>query len=76
MRQSGPQFLTGIAAIGKHRDEVRVAVPDALNNYRRTVAILDVDWVDHRLQQITQRVGDDVALASLDLPARTKAGRG
>ena len=50
------------------------AVSDRLQHVRRAIAVLEFGSVDHREEHQAERIGDDVALASLDLLARCPAG--
>src|SRR3546814_11983244 len=51
------------------------AVDDFTQDQRRAVAVLNVGGMDHRMYQIALGVGEDVALAALDLLARVIAAR-
>jgi hypothetical protein len=53
----------------------REAADDLRQHQRRTVAVLDVGGVDHGVDQIALGVGQDMALAALDLLARIIAAR-
>ena len=70
-----PEFVASIAAIGKHMAQPREAVDDLGQHQRCAVAVLDVGGVDHGVDQVALSVGDDVALAALDLLARIIATR-
>src|SRR3546814_20862039 len=53
----------------------REATDDLGQHQRRAIAILDIGSMDHGMDQIAIGVGQDVALASLDLLPRVIAAR-
>jgi len=57
-----------IAAIGEDMAQPREAADD-LGKHQRRSAVLDVGRVDHGVDQIALCVGEDMALAALDLLA-------
>src|SRR3546814_3059960 len=65
-----PELVASIAAIGKDMAQPWKAVDDFTQDQRRAVAVLNVGGMDHRMYQIALGVGEDVALAALDLLAR------
>ena len=67
------KLFTGIPAVGEHVAQPRVAVDDLGQHERCAVAILDVGGVDHSVNQIAIGVGQDVALAPMDLLAGVEA---
>src|SRR3546814_3374354 len=70
-----PELVASIAAIGKDMAQPWKAVDDFTQDQRRAVAVLNVGGMDHRMYQIALGVGEDVALAALDLLARVIAAR-
>ena len=50
MSDGSSQFLAGVAAIGKQLDEAGITVPHALDDRRRTGAVLDVSRMHHHFQ--------------------------
>ena len=73
--QSILEFVSGIAAIGEDVAQPREAFDDVAQDERRPVAVLDVGSVDHGVDEIALGVGEDVALAPLDLLTRVVAPR-
>jgi len=67
--EGGPQFAPGIAAIGEHVAQPGEAMADGPEDAGRTVAVLHAGRMDDRKQQQAERIGHDMALASLDLLA-------
>jgi len=67
LRERIAQLAAGIAAIGEAMAQPREAVADAGEQVRSAVAILDARLLDHRPDQEALGVGDDMALAALDL---------
>ena len=61
------QFLAGIAAIGEDMAQPWIERADRSEHARGTIAILNVGLMHDQPDQIALRVGDDVALAALDL---------
>src|SRR3546814_8008192 len=70
-----PTLVASIAAIGKDMAQPWKAVDDFTQDQRRAVAFLNGGGMDHRMYQIALGVGEDVALAALDLLARVIAAR-
>lgn len=66
------QFWTRIAAVGENVAQPRPTLQDRLQNGRRAVAILDAGTVDDEADHQPGGVGNDVALAAIDLLARVK----
>jgi len=67
--QCVPEFVPRIAAIGEQVAQPGKSADDPGEHQRRSVAVLDVGGVDHGVDQISLGIGEDVALASLDLLA-------
>src|SRR6202043_1866281 len=65
--QSLAQFISGIATIGKDMAQPGIARTDRSKDARGAIAILNAGFVHHDPDQIALGVGDDVALAALDL---------
>lgn len=65
--------VADIAAIGENVAQPGIAEPDRPEQVGRVVAILNVGPVDRHVDEEAQRVGDDMALASYELPARVIA---
>lgn len=61
------EIVSSIAAIGTDMPQPREAADDLSEHQWCTIAVLDVSSVDHRVDQIALGVGQDVALAPLDL---------
>ena len=57
------------AAIGEQVPQPREAIDDLGEEQGRSVAVLDVSGVDQGVDQIALGIGQDVALAALDLLA-------
>lgn len=74
-RERAAQFVAGIAAVRKDMAQSGVEAADRSKDERSSVPILDVGGMHEEADQIALRVGDDVALASLDLLARIVAAR-
>jgi hypothetical protein len=70
-----PELVSGIGAIGKDMAQPREALDDLGQHQRRAVAVLNVDSVDYAMDQIAIGVGQDVALAAVDLLACILAPR-
>src|ERR1700716_2269756 len=68
-----PEFFPRIAAIGEHMAQPREAETDGLENFGCAVAVLNISGMDEDEDQKSAGVGDDVALATLDLLARVIA---
>ena len=66
------ELVPGIAAVGEDVAQPGIERADRCEYARRAVAILDVGLVHEQADQIAFGVGDDVALAALDLLARVK----
>src|SRR3546814_19999780 len=75
MRDSGGQFLPGIAAIGEETAQGRIGVATAFDEVRCAVAVLDVSGEHQSVEEVAGRVGRDMALAALDLLAGIIAAR-
>ena len=73
LAERGAEFVARITAICKDMPEPWEAVADSVKHIGRTVTILDFSGVDQGVDQIALGVGEDVALASLDLLARVIA---
>ena len=73
--QRAPEFVSGIAAVGEQVTQPGETRDDSDEHERRSVAVLDVGSVDHGVDQIALSIGEDVALAALDLLARIIAPR-
>ena len=71
--QSLAQFISGIATIGKDMAQPGIARADRSKDARGAIAILNAGFVHDEPDQIALGVGDDVALAALDLLACVKA---
>lgn len=69
------EFGSGMAAIGEDMAQPGEAMTDGFQKGWRAVPILNVGGVDDHEQHIAQRVGEDMALAALDLLARVVASR-
>ena len=67
------QLVARIAAIGKDMAQPRVERADRGQHRHGSITILDIRRVDPQPAQMALRVGDDVALAALDLLAGIKA---
>src|ERR1700704_1172900 len=67
------QFISGIATIGKDMAQPGIARADRSKDARGAIAILNAGFVHDEPDQIALGVGDDVALAALDLLACVKA---
>ena len=63
------------AAIGEQVSQPREAVDDLGEQQGRAIAVLDVGGVDQGVDQVALGVGQDMALAALDLLARIIAAR-
>jgi hypothetical protein len=63
------QFGAGIAAVGEDMTQPGKAETKGLDDLGSAVPILDIGGMDQHEEQETQRVGDDVTLAALDLLA-------
>src|SRR4029077_231514 len=77
----GLQLLAGVGAVGKDMAQPWEEIADRSQQVGRTVSILDVGTVYLRANQMTVGIGNDVALAPVDLlarviPLRTAAFRG
>ncbi len=67
-----------IAAVGEQFLQERIAPEQRLDDQQAAVAVLDVGWMNQRMQQQTYRVDKDMPLLALDLfpriiPARVDA---
>ena len=62
-----PQFISGIAAIGKDMAQPRIARADRSKDAWGAIAILNAGFVHDESYQVALGVGNDVALAALDL---------
>ena len=75
--EPAPQLFAAVAAIGKDVVQPGVAVPDGVpdgvQHGRRTVAVLNIGAMDHEADHQAERVGQDVALAAVDLLAGIEA---
>jgi hypothetical protein len=69
------QLIARIAAIGKHMAQPGIKGADRGEHLHRAITVLDVGGVNAQADEMALRVGDDVALASLDLLASIKAAR-
>ncbi len=69
------QLVAGRAPIGEQVPEPREAADDCSEQQRRPVTVLDIGRVDDGMDQIVLGVGEDMALAALDLLARIIAAR-
>src|SRR6516162_37260 len=69
------QFGTGIAAIRKDMAQPGEKMADRRQQIGRAIAILEVGGVYLRRDETTAGMGDDVALAPIDLLARIIAAR-
>src|SRR5712691_1941440 len=69
------QLLPRVGAIGKDMAQPREEIADRGQQIGRTVSILDVGGVHLRANQMTAGIGNDVALATIDLLARIIAPR-
>ncbi len=67
------QNLEALGAIGEDMAQPGKAVADGLQQLGRAVAVLDIGAMDDQCDQKAQGVGDDMALAALDLLAGVKA---
>lgn len=65
-----PELVSGVTAIGEDMAQPREATDDLREHQRRTVAVLDIGGVDHGVDQVALGVGQDMALAALDLLTR------
>ncbi len=70
--QCALQLRSGINTIGEDMSQPRPA-PDGFEDGRRAVAILNIGAVNHEADHQSERVDDDMTLASLDLLARVIA---
>ncbi len=70
-----PELVTGIAAVGEQVAQPWEAVDDPGQHQRRSIAILDIGRMDHGMNQVALGIGQDMALAALDLLARVIAAR-
>ena len=61
------QFLPGIAAIGEDMAQPWIERADRGEHARGAIAILNAGFMHDEPDQIALRVGDDMALAALDL---------
>ena len=69
------QLVASIAAIGKDVAQPRIQLADRGQSSNRTIAILNIGGVNPQANQMTFGVGDDMALAPLDLLAGIKSAR-
>jgi len=69
------QLVASIAPIGKDMAQPRVERPDGGQHLHGAIPVLDVGGVNAQPDQMALRVGDDVALAALDLLAGIEAAR-
>lgn len=67
--QCAAEFGPGIAAVGEYMAQPGKARANGLEHAGGTVPILDVGAVHHQPYHQTERVGNDMALAALDLLA-------
>ena len=72
--QGVAQLWPGIAAIGKNTAQHGKPHGDGFQHIRRTVTVLDPGTVHHQSDRQARRVGDDMALATLDPLTRVIAG--
>ena len=73
--QGFAQLVAGIATIGEQVPEPREPVDDFSEQQRCPVTILDIGRVDQGVDEVALGVGQDMALAALDLLARIIATR-
>jgi len=71
--QSLAQFISGIATIGKDMAEPGIARTDRSKDAQGAIAILNAGFVHDEPDHVALGVGDDVALAALDLLSCIKA---
>lgn len=73
--QRGLELFAGIGAVGKDVTQPWIELADRSEDLDGTVPILDVGLVHLQADEVAVGIGDDVALATLDLLARIKALR-
>lgn len=61
------QLVAGITCVGEEVAQPRIEGADGGEHAGRAVAILDVGRMHHDADEVAVRIGDDVALAALDL---------
>src|SRR5665213_43926 len=69
------EFFSGVTAIGEDMAQPRIELADRRQNSHGTIAVLNVGGMNQQSDKIALRVGDDMALAPLDLLARIEAAR-
>jgi hypothetical protein len=69
------ELVASVTAISEQVSQPREAVDDLGEQQRRAIAVLDVGGVDQGVDQIALGIGQDVALATLDLLARVITAR-
>lgn len=69
------EFVTGVAAGGEQGPQPWVETADRRDDPRSAVTVLDVGAMHLKTDEVTFCVGDNVALAALDLLAGVKATR-
>lgn len=73
--EDAPELITGIAAIGEDMAQPREALDDLGEHPLHYFTVLDVGGVDYGMGEIAVGVGQNVALAALDLFTRVIAPR-
>jgi hypothetical protein len=71
--QSLPQFISGIATIGKDMAQPGIARTDRSKDAGGAIAILNAGFVHDESNQVALGVGNNVALAALNLLSCVKA---
>ena len=69
------QFRPGIAAIGEDMPQRRVSLADGFGHAGGAIAVLNIGGMDNKIDQVPERIGDDVPLAALDLLPRIEPAR-
>ena len=68
-----PELVSSIAAVGENMAQPGKAETHGFQHIDRPVAVLDIGGMDQNEYQVAAGVGEDVALATLDLLAGIKA---
>jgi len=70
LAQGAAQLGSGISAVEKDMTQPRESLADGFQHIGRTIPIPDVGAVNQKTDQRTKGIGDDMALAPLDLFTR------
>ena len=73
--QRTSEFGACISAVGEDMSKPRKRIADRIENYGSAIPILDVGTMDGQPHEQSRRVGDDMALTSVDFLARIVARR-